>query len=236
MKKLTAGILASLIGLVSANSADAAVASKAYVDGAIETLDADYVGVTTNANNYGFVAGVEEVDGKIKTTGGQLVLKPNEDGYTNNLTIEKKQEIDGTFTYTIGAAQQIDNDTKYTEGNGVTISEGNVISADIAEGDNVKITTDAEGKMTISATDTKYTFVDDIVVDENGAYHTSYYDATNTDVKTAEQETAAGDGWYVLMRKQNGTEADGVTPKYIYQWENLDRSYDANEISVAHDE
>lgn len=37
MKKLTAGILASLIGLVSANSADAAVASKAYVDDGLAT-------------------------------------------------------------------------------------------------------------------------------------------------------------------------------------------------------
>lgn len=37
MKKLTAGILASLIGLVSANSADAAVASKKYVDEGLAT-------------------------------------------------------------------------------------------------------------------------------------------------------------------------------------------------------
>ena len=37
MKKLTAGILASLIGLVSANSADAAVASKNYVDEGLAT-------------------------------------------------------------------------------------------------------------------------------------------------------------------------------------------------------
>ena len=185
MKKLTAGILASLIGLVSANSADAAVASTKYVEDRIEVLDATYVGATEATNNFGFVAGVSEEDGKIQTTGGQLALKENTADYTNTLTIEKVKEVDGSFTYKIGAAQQTDNDTKYTEGNGVTISEGNVISADIAEGDNVKITTDAEGKMTISATDTNTTLND-------------YTDTGDTGLQVLTRKLA-DDGSYVYM-------------------------------------
>ena len=42
MKKLTAGIFTVLMGLVSVNAADAAVASKGYVDKEIRTLDAAY--------------------------------------------------------------------------------------------------------------------------------------------------------------------------------------------------
>ena len=191
MKKLTAGILASLIGLVSANSADAAVASKAYVDGAIETLDATYVGATAKADdgNYGFVAGVKEVDGKIETTGGQLALKENdaETGYTNNLTIEKEVAGDGTVTYKIGAAA------------GAT-----------------------------------YKGVDDVNISESGDINTKYFGAENVDITTATQETTAGDGWYVLMRKKTGEDDNGKAV-YSYQWENLDRSYDANSISVEHD-
>lgn len=222
MKKLTAGILASLIGLVSANSADAAVASKAYVDGAIETLDVAETGGTTLTE---FVGKVSETDGKISAGAKKL-----EDVIVGGGSVDVRLVTEGENAGKL----EVYGTEHYDEGLGINISEDNKISTDIKAGsDNVTIGQDGD-TVTISVTDenTEYTFADDIVEDENGAYHTSYYDATNTDVKTAEQETAAGDGWYVLMRKADATQPNG----YKYQWENLDRSYDANEISVAHNE
>ena len=117
----------------------------------------------------------------------------------------------------------------YDEGLGINISEDNKISTDIKAGsDNVTIGQDGD-TVTISVTDenTEYTFVDDIVEDENGAYHTSYYDAGNVDGKNSTEE-----GWYVLMRKADATQPNG----YKYQWELVDRSYDAGDWDVAHNE
>lgn len=52
MKKLTAGILTVMLGIVSANSADAAVASKGYVDAKVKT-NADAIdGLTTTVNQH----------------------------------------------------------------------------------------------------------------------------------------------------------------------------------------
>ena len=52
MKKLTAGILTVMLGIVSANSADAAVASKLYVDAKVKT-NADAIGgLTTTVNQH----------------------------------------------------------------------------------------------------------------------------------------------------------------------------------------
>ena len=245
MKKLTAGILASLIGLVSANSADAAVASKAYVDGAIETLDVAKVGTDAVTS---FVKTVSETDGKISATAGDLEdvivsgtnVTVTKDKTTGKLVIDG-HAADGNAKYTFTDGQGVDfKDVSYNaETQTYTISADAKIKA--ADGStNVTIgnqTVGGQDYVTISVADenTEYTFVDDIVEDGNGAYHTSYFDAENKIITTSTEETTAGDGWYVLMRKQNGTEEDG-TPKYIYQWENLDRSYDAANISVDHDE
>lgn len=72
MKKLTAGILATLIGLVSANSADASVASTNYVDEGLATKQnvlANDVNVVT-AGEGGFVTGVSAVDGVVTVSYG----------------------------------------------------------------------------------------------------------------------------------------------------------------------
>ena len=243
MKKLTAGILASLIGLVSANSADAAVASKAYVDGAIETLDAAQVG--TNAAT-SFVKTVSETDGKISATAGDLadvIVSGTNVTVTKNATgqlVIDGHAADGNTQYEFEDGEGVDFTGTYDAASDTyTYTADAKIKA--AEGStNVTIGTEKVGDqdyVTISVAEgMTYTGVKDVDVSADGKINTKYFDATNTDVKTEDQEEAAGDGWYVLMRKQTGTEADGITPIYTYQWENLDRSYDANEISVEHNE
>ena len=72
MKKLTAGILATLIGLVSANSADASVASTNYVDEGLATKQnvlANDVNVVT-AGEGDFVTGISAVDGVVTVSYG----------------------------------------------------------------------------------------------------------------------------------------------------------------------
>lgn len=72
MKKLTAGILATLIGLVSANSADASVASTNYVDKGLETKQnvlADNVNVMT-AGEGDFVTGISAENGVVTVSYG----------------------------------------------------------------------------------------------------------------------------------------------------------------------
>ncbi|MBQ8255521.1 MAG: hypothetical protein IJY99_00960 [Alphaproteobacteria bacterium] len=65
MKKLTAGILTVMLGIVSANSADAAVASKSYVD-QIAKSKADAAQSAAEATAAGALAGAKsELEGKI---------------------------------------------------------------------------------------------------------------------------------------------------------------------------
>lgn len=261
MKKLTAGILASLIGLVSANSADAAVASTNYVEDRIEALDVAKIENANAAASY--IKNIAEVDGKVTAETGALATvattgnyndlttklvfsgDPQTGGFVKSVTesngtvtVVYGNPEDGDTTYTFTDTDTVDftasepvngvvtvsatakdttysfesgngvtfgepvkqadgsykitaSVTEYSEGNGISIA-GGVISADIAEGANVDIVTDAEGKMTISATDT-----------------------------TLNNYTAEGDtGIQVLTRK---LAADGVS--YEYMWETIDRDY-----------
>ena len=268
MKKLTAGILASLIGLVSANSADAAVASTKYVEDRVEALD---VAKIENANaEASYIKNIAEVDGKVTAETGalnEIALKGIAEGDAINfeegangatvvnadvrtvnneeniVKVELKTDLATNKTYyEITAEKQTDNDTKYTEGNGVTISADNVISADIVQGANVEITTNEEtGQMTISAIDTKYTEGDGISIADGvisadivqGANVEITKDATTgqmtisaTDTDTTlDNYTTTGDtGIQVLTRK---LAADGVS--YEYMWETIDRSYSETE-------
>ena len=258
MKKLTAGILASLIGLVSANSADAAVASKAYVDGAIETLDAAKVGTDEVTS---FVKTVSETDGKISATAGDLadVIVSGE-----NVTV-KKNEITGQLVIDGHAA---DGNTQYTftNGEGVafttsTDAAGNVtVSADAvleAGSKNVTIGTSADGKkVTIAVAEqdiASYTFNDTTTVNlekvegEDGNFTVTatglYTGGTNVTVEgnvisakdtTLNDYTVEGDtGLQVLTRSCTG---EGEARTCSYMWETIDRDYDATKLDVPHDE
>ena len=256
MKKLTAGILASLIGLVSANSADAAVASKAYVDGAIETLDAAQVG--TNAVT-SFVKTVSETDGKISATAGDLseviisgtnvTVTPNAagqlvidghaaDGNTQYTFTDGEgvkftgtyDEASDTYTYKADAVLQAGSENvtigKSADGKAVTITvaEQDIASYTFANTATVNLekTEDENGNFTVTATGL-YTGDKDVTVAADGKISTDY--SKGTDVRNN-----TGEDWYVLMRKSNGQGG------YEYSWENIDRSYDAGDWDVAHNE
>lgn len=106
MKKLTAGILASLIGLVSANSADAAVASKNYVDEGLATKQnvlADDVNVKKDptASTGAFVTGISAVDGIVTVSYGdqaEVESATSEKAGVMKLYTTTGENIDGAMT------------------------------------------------------------------------------------------------------------------------------------------
>lgn len=271
MKKLTAGILASLIGLVSANSADAAVASKAYVDGAIETLDSAQAYGDKATDSLKYIKYVNEVDGvldaaegtlsKVATTGDyadlDTKLTVTSDGTTGNVVTGVELSEDGnSVVVTKGDAAN----TTYAFEDTATVDftqeaelddNGNVvIKADVKPGKGLKIDTDGKlvtsvkgeghveieyndaGELVITGTDTTKSGPD-VEVAEDGTVETKYYNTKNVDGK------GAAEGWYALTRKCSNVAADGSlteTSVCEYQWELVDRSYDAGDWDVAHNE
>lgn len=244
MKKLTAGILASLIGLVSANSADAAVASKAYVDGAIETLDAAEVGGTTLTE---FIGKVSETDGKISAGAKKL-----EDVIVGGGSVDVRLVTEGTNAGKL----EVYGTEHYDEGLGINISEDNKISTDIKAGStNVTIGQDGDA-VTISVAEqdiASYTFNDTTTVNlervegEDGNFTVTatglYTGGTNVTVEgnvisakdtTLNDYTAEGaTGLQVLTRSCTG---EGEARTCSYMWETIDRDYDATNLDVPHDE
>ncbi len=139
MKKLTAGILASLIGLVSANSADAAVASKNYVDEGLATKQ----NVLENAKNVitsgtgAFVTGISAQDGVVTVSYGDQTEVEVDDVLSNtslnpvqNKVITTKIEgMDFSATDTTGVVQTVTQ----TDG-AVTATYGLIGTADVEDG------------------------------------------------------------------------------------------------------
>ena len=140
MKKLTAGILASLIGLVSANSAEAAVASTSYVDGAIGTKQDTLT--PTNfiapAETGDFISGFTVNNGTVTFTSGKLpdaatvdeVLSQTSTNAIQNQAVAKK--IAGmAATVPTDAENKVVKSVTQADGT-VTASYAQVTGADIA--------------------------------------------------------------------------------------------------------
>ena len=157
MKKLTAGIFATILGLTAVDAFAAPVASTQYVQGAIESLDS-----SATAQTGKYISGVTMTDGKITNiveTDLPTFTDTNTE-YTagNFVNIDENNVI--TTTYKPGTNVEItadgtinatDTNTEYTEGNGITISEDNVISSDIVFSTGLNATTDVNGKVTVTA-------------------------------------------------------------------------------------
>ena len=227
MKKLTAGILASLIGLVSANSADAAVASKKYVDEGLATKqnvlknDVNVVKDPTKSEG-AFVTGISAVDGVVTVSYGdqaEVEAATAEKAGVTKLYTTTGQNVDGAMTQKATTDELNLKQVKLTS----TGDNANV-KVEGKEGDNVVTgVSAANGVVTVTTgyfdhSNTEYEGVKDVDIvadtDNDGLLevYTEYYDAQNTADNT-------GEGWYVLMRKSNGLGG------YEYSWENIDRDY-----------
>lgn len=104
MKKLTAGIFATILGLTAVDAFAAAagtpVASTNYVQGAIQSLTVEKVG-TSDATSY--IKSVSETNGKISAESGTLATVATTGAYddltgTPDLTVyAKSAELDATY-------------------------------------------------------------------------------------------------------------------------------------------
>lgn len=214
MKKLTAGILASLIGLVSANSADAAVASTKYVEDRVEALDSAQAYGDKATDSLKYIKYVNETDGvldaaegtlsKVATSGDyndlttklQFVGDPNSGGFVKSVT-----EENGTVT--VVYADPDDGDTTYT------FTNTDTVTFDASEPVN--------GVVTVSATakDTKYTFQSGNGITFNAPVDNG--DGTFT-ISASVTEYSEGNGISI---------ADGVISADIVQGANVEITTDA---------
>lgn len=146
MKKLTAGIFTVLLGVVAANSADAALTSKAYVDAQVGAKVS-----TTDFNQFKTENTTAIADAKKAGTDANTALETYKT--ENNVAVAKKADQTAMETALAGKQQKLNSTNFKKDGtgnviSGVTVDEsGNVTFATsnvaTAEGlDNLKTTVD----------------------------------------------------------------------------------------------
>ena len=137
MKKLTAGILTVMLGIVAANSADASIASKGYVDAQVgakvSTTDFEtFKGTNTTAIEAAKKAGTDASDAlKAYQASNDAAVAAKADTATVNAELAKKQNTltaadfvkDGTGNVVTGVTVGADGKIKYTTENVATSAE-----------------------------------------------------------------------------------------------------------------
>ena len=228
MKKLTAGIFATILGLTTID-AFAAIPSKGYVDTAL--------------------AGKQDA----LTAGANIEIKKNAEG---ELEISSSY-VDTNTTYKAGANIEIkendkgeleisssytDTDTTYTAGNGIKLENGE-FSSDIAFTGSLTATTDANGKITVTGTDTTYSAGNGITLENNTftadvasvSAGTSNVTVTNTDgavsISVTDSDVAAGAKDNATTGKYALTKIVGEGGVVSYGWELIDRDYVSTDVT-----
>ena len=137
MKKLTAGILTVMLGIVAANSADASIASKGYVDAQVgakvSTTDFEtFKGTNTTAIEAAKKAGTDASDAlKAYQASNDAAVAAKADTATVNAELAKKQNTltaddfvkDGTGNVVTGVTVGADGKIKYTTESVATSAE-----------------------------------------------------------------------------------------------------------------
>lgn len=139
MKKLTAGILASLIGLVSANSAEAAVASTKYVDEGLATKQQKLTELNFKKDGTGkFVTGVNvDANGNVTfTSENQAEAVYDSTWNPESTNAVQAKVIAGKIAEMASSTTEANKVVKaVTQENGkITPTYGQVTGADIAAG------------------------------------------------------------------------------------------------------
>ena len=178
MKKLTAGILTVMLGIVAANSADASIASKGYVDAQVKTSVSNTTFESFKTENTANIADAKKAGTDASTAletykaSNATALAAKADTATVNAELAKKQNTltaadfvkDGTGNVVTSVTVGDDGKIKYTTESVATSAElGNLqttVATDLAKkqdkltaGTNIEIGTDG----TISST---YTYDD----------------------------------------------------------------------------
>ena len=189
MKKLTAGIFATLLAVVSTGAANAEIASKGYVDEQVDTVEAtvgqhtSQIG-TINTTLEGKVDDEDIADMQVKanlTTNAEWSTeKSADDKYPSNAAVNEAITAATSGLATSGKITEIEGDITTIEGN-ITDIQGDVtqLQTDVSAKQNKNmgsgaanhiVTTDGTGNITSSATieATKVTGLADVAT--SGAY------------------------------------------------------------------
>ena len=100
MKKLTAGIFATLLAVVSADSAYAAIASQGYVDDKVEAVETTVAGKADSSTVTALDGRVDVAEGEIDTLQTQVAGKQDALKFTPENVSNKTTTLSGTSTDT----------------------------------------------------------------------------------------------------------------------------------------
>ena len=209
MKKLTAGIFTVLMGLVSVNAADAAVASQGYVDFKVgentTAIDGLSRTVQTNKEAADAVAGrVTTAEGKITTAEGKITTL--ESG-VDTLQAQVADETTGLIKKVTELKTQIDN---VSEGN-LTIKNGAINTDQLANNSvtETKLATDLANKINAAQTATQVSSAIDTKINELNLAET--YEALDNKTQsvnessTEDQYPSAKAVYTAVSTLENGT-------------------------------
>lgn len=169
MKKLTAGIFATLLAVVSADSAYAAIASQGYVDDKVGEVQTAVANKADSATVTALAGRVDTAEGEIDTLQTQVAGKQDALGFTPENSANKTTTLSGTSTNTQYPSAKAVWDTIQAETEGIaneadvtalkgrvdtleTASANHVVKNEaITGGTHTKITYDAKGLVTAGA-------------------------------------------------------------------------------------
>ena len=169
MKKLTAGIFATLLAVVSVGAAHAEIASKGYVDQQVDTVEATVANKADSATVTALAGRVDTAEGEIDTLQSEVAGKQAALGFTPENIENKTTTLSGTSTDTQYPSAKAVWDTIQTETTGIaneadvtalkgrvdtleTASANHVVKNEaITGGTHTKITYDAKGLVTAGA-------------------------------------------------------------------------------------
>ena len=214
MKKLTAGIFASILGLTAMGAADAAVTSKAYVDAAVDAVNTE---VAKKVDTTTYDAGQKTQNDRIQdletasathATKDELTAETNARVAADELlqkAIDDIEDVQGDYATKTELQTETDARTQAdTALDGKITAETNARTA---------ADTELDGKITAEATTRAE--ADDALRDA--------IEAIEGGVGEIESAGIGNDGQYALTMVKNG---DTIT----YKWERIDRAYDANDL------
>ena len=171
MKKLTAGIFATLLAVVSADSAYAAIASQGYVDDKVEAVETIVAGKADSSTVTALDGRVDVAEGEIDTLQTQVAGKQDTLGFTPENVSNKTTTLSGTSTDTQypsakavwTAVQSVDANASVEalEGRVDSLETNSATKTELATKQNKNmgsgaansiVTTDGTGNITTSAT------------------------------------------------------------------------------------
>ena len=201
MKKLTAGIFTVLMGLVSVNAADAAVASQGYVDFKVgeNTTAIDGLSRTVQTNK----EAADAVAGRVTTAEGKITTLESD---VDTLQAQVADETTGLIKKVTELKTQIDN---VSEGN-LTIKNGAINTDQLANNSvtETKLATDLANKINAAQTATQVSSAIDTKINELNLAET--YEALNNKTQlvnegsTEDQYPSAKAVYTAVSTLQNG--------------------------------